>query len=93
MGGRSVVNENITQWVEIRPEKDRFHRLLEILGEWYERGKLLIFVDKQESCDNLFRWGGVRTKSIRGTWRLLEPLKQPRVSQIILYGKISFSAL
>ncbi|GIL79866.1 hypothetical protein Vretifemale_9037 [Volvox reticuliferus] len=55
VGGRSVVNENITQFVEIRPEKERFHRLLEILGEWYERGKLLIFVDKQESCDNLFR--------------------------------------
>ena len=50
-----MVNDSITQWVELRPEKERFHRLLEILGEWYERGKLLIFVDKQESCDNLFR--------------------------------------
>ncbi|KAG2501579.1 hypothetical protein HYH03_000084 [Edaphochlamys debaryana] len=55
VGGRSVVNTSITQFVEIRPEKERFHRLLEILGEWYDKGKILIFVDKQESCDNLFR--------------------------------------
>ncbi len=51
------MNDSITQWVEIRPDKERFHRLLEILGEWYDKGKLLIFVDKQESCDNLFRCG------------------------------------
>jgi ATP-dependent RNA helicase DDX46/PRP5 len=56
VGGRSVVTDTITQFVEIRPEKERFHRLLEILGEWYDKGKLIIFVDKQESCDNLFRW-------------------------------------
>lgn len=34
VGGRSVVNKDITQYVEIRPEEDRFLRLLEILGEW-----------------------------------------------------------
>ena len=34
VGGRSVVNADITQYVEIRPEADRFFRLLEILGEW-----------------------------------------------------------
>lgn len=34
VGGRSVVNKDITQYVEIRPEEDRFLRLLEVLGEW-----------------------------------------------------------
>lgn len=34
VGGRSVVNKDITQYVEIRPEEDRFLRLLELLGEW-----------------------------------------------------------
>ncbi len=34
VGGRSVVNRDITQYVEIRPEEERFLRLLEVLGEW-----------------------------------------------------------
>ena len=34
VGGRSVVNSDITQIVEIRPEGERFLRLLELLGEW-----------------------------------------------------------
>ena len=55
VGGRSVVNSDIAQSVEIRPVEDRFLRLLEILGEWYERGKVLVFVSSQDQCDNLFR--------------------------------------
>ncbi|KAL2500272.1 DEAD-box ATP-dependent RNA helicase 42 [Forsythia ovata] len=55
VGGRSVVNKDITQLVELRPESDRFFRLLELLGEWYEKGKILIFVHTQEKCDALFR--------------------------------------
>ncbi|CAN4104617.1 unnamed protein product [Withania somnifera] len=55
VGGRSVVNKDITQLVEVRPEGDRFLRLLELLGEWYEKGKILIFVHTQEKCDSLFR--------------------------------------
>lgn len=55
VGGRSVVNSDISQSVEIRPVEDRFLRLLEILGEWYEKGKVLVFVSSQEQCDNLFR--------------------------------------
>ncbi|KAG2698015.1 hypothetical protein I3760_07G131200 [Carya illinoinensis] len=55
VGGRSVVNKDITQLVEVRPENERFFRLLEILGEWYEKGKILIFVHSQEKCDALFR--------------------------------------
>ncbi|XP_047257717.1 DEAD-box ATP-dependent RNA helicase 42-like [Capsicum annuum] len=55
VGGRSVVNKDITQLVEVRPESDRFLRLLELLGEWCEKGKILIFVHTQEECDSLFR--------------------------------------
>jgi ATP-dependent RNA helicase DDX46/PRP5 len=55
VGGRSVVNADIAQFVEIRPEDERFLRLLEILGEWYEVGKIIIFVHTQDNCDNLFR--------------------------------------
>ena len=55
VGGRSVVNSDITQIVEVRPPEDRFLRLLELLGEWYERGKILVFVSSQDGCDSLFR--------------------------------------
>ncbi|KAG8363131.1 hypothetical protein BUALT_BualtUnG0001300 [Buddleja alternifolia] len=55
VGGRSVVNKDITQLVEVSPESDRFFRLLELLGEWYEKGKMLIFVHSQEKCDALFK--------------------------------------
>ncbi|KAM3337501.1 DEAD-box ATP-dependent RNA helicase 42 [Capsicum galapagoense] len=55
VGGRSVVNRDITQLVEVRPESDRFLRLLELLGEWFEKGKILIFVHTQDKCDSLFR--------------------------------------
>lgn len=55
VGGRSVVNPDIEQIIEIRPEEDRFLRLLELLGEWYEQGKIIIFVHTQENCDTLFR--------------------------------------
>ncbi|KZV57880.1 DEAD-box ATP-dependent RNA helicase 42 [Dorcoceras hygrometricum] len=55
VGGRSVVNKDITQLVEMRPESERFLRLLELLGEWYEKGKILIFVHSQDKCDALFK--------------------------------------
>eukprot|EP00891_Asterochloris_glomerata_P009008 jgi/Astpho2/9008/e_gw1.00133.30.1_t len=55
VGGRSMVNKDITQRIEIRPEADRFLRLLEVLGEYYEKGKILVFVASQDQCDNLFR--------------------------------------
>lgn len=67
VGGRSVVNKDITQLIEIRPEADRFLRLLEILGEFYENGKILIFVASQDLCDNLFR----DLLKVTSTWTLL----------------------
>ncbi|KAM0873291.1 hypothetical protein ACQ4PT_038165 [Festuca glaucescens] len=55
MGGRSVVNKDITQLVEVRPESERFFRLLELLGEWFTKGKILVFVHSQEKCDSLLK--------------------------------------
>ena len=55
VGGRSIVNPDIDQYIEIRPEAERFVRLLELLGQWYESGKIIIFVASQERCDALFR--------------------------------------
>ncbi|KAF2918138.1 hypothetical protein DAI22_08g035100 [Oryza sativa Japonica Group] len=55
VGGRSVVNKDITQLVEVRPENERFLRLLELLGEWFDRGKILVFVHSQDKCDSLLK--------------------------------------
>ncbi|MCJ1444452.1 MAG: pre-mRNA processing RNA-helicase [Stictis urceolatum] len=63
VGGRSVVAPEITQIVEIRSEKTKFLRLLELLGRLGEKddsedapdNRALIFVDRQESADNLLR--------------------------------------
>ncbi len=54
IGERSTVNPDITQIVEVHEEPDKFLRLLQLLGIWYEKGNVLIFVDKQEKCDQLF---------------------------------------
>lgn len=58
VGGRSVVAPEITQMVEIREEKDKFNRLLELLGELYvddDDVRALIFVERQEKADELLR--------------------------------------
>ena len=54
IGERSTVNKDITQYVEVHEEQEKFLRLLQLLGVWYEYGSILIFVDKQEKCDQLF---------------------------------------
>lgn len=58
VGGRSVVAPEITQIVEVRPENTKFVRLLELLGELYDKdedARTLIFVDRQDSADGLLR--------------------------------------
>lgn len=35
------------QIVEVHDEEDKFMRLLQLLGVWYEKGSVLVFVDKQ----------------------------------------------
>ncbi|KAI3994294.1 hypothetical protein MKX01_012551 [Papaver californicum] len=55
VGGRNVVNKDISQLVEVRPERERFLRLLELLGEWYEKSKIWVFVQSQATCDSLLK--------------------------------------
>lgn len=60
VGDKSVVAPEITQIVEIRNEEQKFVRLLELLGNLYdddanEDARALIFVDRQESADNLLK--------------------------------------
>ncbi len=54
VGGRSVASSDITQYVEVRDEDDKYLRLLQLLGTWYDRGHVLIFVDTQIKADSLF---------------------------------------
>lgn len=59
VGGRSVVAPEIDQRVEVRDQDTKWNRLLEILGERNqtdeegEDSRVLIFVDRQESADDL----------------------------------------
>ena len=60
VGGRSVVAPEIDQRVEVREADTKFTRLLEILGEMSqenpdEDARTLVFVERQESADDLFR--------------------------------------
>lgn len=55
VGGRSVASGDIDQYVEVREEKDKFMRLLQLLGLWQDRGQILVFVNTQQACDQLFQ--------------------------------------
>ncbi len=63
-----MVNPDIEQIVEIRPEADRFLRLLEVLGEWYGRGKMIIFVQSQVGGGRGREGGEGRGGEGRGGW-------------------------
>jgi ATP-dependent RNA helicase DDX46/PRP5 len=39
VGERSSVNKDITQVVEVHDDADKFMRLLQLLGVWYEKGQ------------------------------------------------------
>ncbi|TYZ68201.1 hypothetical protein PybrP1_012977 [[Pythium] brassicae (nom. inval.)] len=55
VGGRSTASGDITQYVEVRDEGDKFMRLLQLLGLWYEKGNVLVFVSTQQTCDQVFQ--------------------------------------
>jgi ATP-dependent RNA helicase DDX46/PRP5 len=55
VGARSTASGDITQYVEVREESDKFMRLLQLLGLWYEKGNVLVFVSTQQACDKLFQ--------------------------------------
>ncbi|CAM9513608.1 unnamed protein product [Chrysoparadoxa australica] len=54
IGGRSIASSAITQLVEVHDEDDKYMRLLQLLGVWFERGNVLVFVDTQQKCDTIF---------------------------------------
>ncbi|KAI4729191.1 P-loop containing nucleoside triphosphate hydrolase protein [Aureobasidium sp. EXF-10728] len=56
VGGRSTVADTITQKIEVRPEATKMYRTLEALGELFENdedARALIFVERQESADDM----------------------------------------
>ncbi|KAH8737039.1 P-loop containing nucleoside triphosphate hydrolase protein [Ilyonectria robusta] len=58
VGGRSVVAKEIEQIVEVREETTKFLRILELLGDLYDRdedARTLIFVERQEKADDLLK--------------------------------------
>ena len=55
VGSRSVVCKDVTQSVMIIEETKKFFKLLELLGLYHESGGVLVFVERQESADNLIR--------------------------------------
>jgi len=56
VGGKSVVADTVTQYVEVLEEDQKFFKLLEVLGNYYDPEKrVLIFVDTQDAADNLFK--------------------------------------
>ena len=69
VGGRTKASSDIEQFVEVRSGGDKFARLLQLLGLWYEKGNILVFVDTQNSCDALFEAltsAGYPTLSLHG---------------------------
>ncbi|VDN97079.1 unnamed protein product [Rodentolepis nana] len=56
VGGRSVVCSDVTQKVAVlQNEEEKVMKLLELLGVYQEEGSVLVFVEKQESADELMR--------------------------------------
>ncbi|CAH3171159.1 unnamed protein product [Porites evermanni] len=55
VGGRSIVCSDVTQNVVVIEEDDKFLKLLELLGIYQEEGSVLVFVEKQEKADMLFK--------------------------------------
>ena len=57
VGGVSTVCGDVEQIVEVVKEDEKFLRLLQVLGEWYESQteQILIFVDRQDSADHLLK--------------------------------------
>lgn len=55
IGGNSVAANTIDQHIEVRAEDTKFRRLLQLLGVWYDKGSSLVFVDRQDNADRIFR--------------------------------------
>ncbi|OMJ88772.1 hypothetical protein SteCoe_9237 [Stentor coeruleus] len=54
VGGRNKTCSNVEQFVEVLEDEEKLPRLFEILEDWYGRGNILIFVERQNEADDLF---------------------------------------
>lgn len=54
VGERNAAATNVTQFVEVLDESQKFYRLLQLLGEWHEHGSIIIFVQQQNDVDEMF---------------------------------------
>ncbi|XP_049851133.1 uncharacterized protein LOC126325473 [Schistocerca gregaria] len=52
--GRNTVSNTIEQIIEVREHSAKFRRLMDLISDWYDKGSILIFADRQESVDALF---------------------------------------
>merc|ERR1711892_1568731 len=55
VGGKSTVCDDVTQTVIAMSEEDKFLKLLELLGQYQEKGSVIVFVHKHEVADALLR--------------------------------------
>ena len=55
VGNRGQTCANVEQKVEVMEQDEKFWRLMELLGAYYDQGSILIFVDKQLEADELFK--------------------------------------
>ncbi len=55
VGGRSIVCKDVNQSVIVIEDHQKFFKLLELLGIYYEKGSTLVFVERQEAADGLIR--------------------------------------
>lgn len=55
VGEKGQTAQRIEQYVEVWPaQRNKFLRLLQLLGEWHEHGSIIIFVARQLEADELF---------------------------------------
>ncbi|CAF1090762.1 unnamed protein product [Adineta steineri] len=55
VGGRSIVCKDVVQNVIILDDDQKYLKLLELLGIYQPLGSVIVFVDKQEHCDELMK--------------------------------------
>jgi len=52
--GKGIVADTIEQNVEVLSSDKKLSRLLQLISDWYEKGSILVFVDRQEDADTLW---------------------------------------
>ena len=55
VGGRSVVPKDVEQSVIVIEDHQKFFKLLELLGIYQDKGSVLVFVERQETADQILR--------------------------------------